>query len=445
MITTFGTANVAVPVAHVPHASVASFVLFAFVALALALATRRKPAIAIAAFIVTGPFDLARALGPTTLTLPKAVLIGAIFGLALRRAPMRPLGSRAARPLVCGAIAIVAATALSAIPATYIDATARETLKALEYFATFVCACVAFAEDPDEALLWNAVGAAALLVCIPALVQDFTTAPSGIVLHGRTVPRIAGPLEGPNQLAGWCDLVVPMLAARALLGTRAPLFALSGVLAAVTDALTLSRSGYIALVPGLAVVAFAAYRAGFGKRLANAAGCAILPLTALFALFAAGGFPSTLDTFLAWIAPTTGETQLDDGLAPRAVLWRAALRMWASDPGLGVGAGNYEFLTPTVGLIGVRTHANNLYLQSLAEGGVLLFAATIWTIGATLVLLIRSTRGPLGIGIAAATVALAVHQGLDYLTFYPKVGGLWWTLLGVGAATASQPIVKRRS
>jgi O-antigen ligase len=142
-----------------------------------------------------------------------------------------------------------------------------------------------------------------------------------------------------------------------------------------------------------------------------------------------------LAEFLAWAAPSNGELRLDDGLAPRSVLWRAAFKMWATDPGLGVGAGNFELLTPTVGLIGVRTHANNLYLQSLAEGGILLFAATLWTIVAAIAALLRDSRGALGIGIAAATVALAVHQGLDDLTFYPKVGGLWWTLLGVGAAS----------
>ena len=140
-------------------------------------------------------------------------------------------------------------------------------------------------------------------------------------------------------------------------------------------------------------------------------------------------------TFLAWASPASGEVRLDDGLAPRAELWRAAIAMWKTDPGLGVGAGNYELLTPTVGLIGVRTHANNVYLQSLAEGGVLLCAAVIWTIVAAVVLLARSPRRVLGIGIVAATVALAVHQCLDDLTFFPKIGGLWWTLLGVGAAT----------
>lgn len=428
---------VSVPVAHVAQASLGALVLFALVALAAAVATWRKPSLALAALIVAGPFDFSQAIGPTTITLAKAVLIGALLGLALRRAPLRPLLALEVRALVLGALAIVAATALSALPATYIDATARETLKAIQYFFTFACACLAYASDPDESLVWNALGVVTLLVCMLALVQEVTTAPSGIVLLGRTIPRIAGPLEGPNQLAAWCDLVVPMLAARALFGSRAPLVAVVAVVAATTDALTLSRSGYIGLAAGLAVLGYVAYRAGFANRIAIAIACALAPLLALVVLFSAGGLQAALGTFFAWAAPSSGESRLDDGLAPRAQLWRAALRMWASDPGLGVGAGNYELLTPTVGLIGVRTHANSLYLQTLAEGGIPLFAATVWTIVAALVLLLRSTRVPLRVGIAAATVALAVHQCFDYLTFYPKVGGLWWTLLGVGAGIAT--------
>jgi O-antigen ligase len=435
VITTFGTANVSVPTIHVLPASVATIAIFVVIAVALSIITRRKPAFAVAALIISGPFDLARALGPTTITLPKAVLVGGLLGLALRRASLRPLLAPKVRPLAFGALAIVMATAVSAIPATYIDATARETFKALEYFATFACACLAFAEDPDEALLWNTIGIATALVCTLALVQDVTTAPSGIVLAGRTLARIAGPLDGPNQLAGWCDLVIPMLVARALLGARTAPFTWLAVLAAVTDALTLSRSSYIALVPGLGIVAYAACRAGLGKRVMLGTAYLVAPIAALFALFAVGGLRPALAEFLAWAAPSNGELRLDDGLAPRSVLWRAAFKMWATDPGLGVGAGNFELLTPTVGLIGVRTHANNLYLQSLAEGGILLFAATLWTIVAAIAALLRDSRGALGIGIAAATVALAVHQGLDDLTFYPKVGGLWWTLLGVGAAS----------
>ncbi len=127
------------------------------------------------------------------------------------------------------------------------------------------------------------------------------------------------------------------------------------------------------------------------------------------------------------------EQRVENGLASRPVLWAAGLRMFASDPGLGVGAGNYELLTPTVGLVGVRTHANSVYVQALAETGILGFAAVVWTFVAASATLLRAAREPLFAGIAAATIALALHETYDFLTFYPKVGELWWLLLGIGA------------
>jgi hypothetical protein len=42
------------------------------------------------------------------------------------------------------------------------------------------------------------------------------------------------------------------------------------------------------------------------------------------------------------------------------------------------------------------------------------------------------------LGALAASVALALHQVVDYLVFYPKVGGAWWLLLGIAAAALSR-------
>jgi O-antigen ligase len=92
-----------------------------------------------------------------------------------------------------------------------------------------------------------------------------------------------------------------------------------------------------------------------------------------------------------------------------------------------------------VGLIGVRTHANSAYLQALAEGGIPLFLATLWTaVAAVRSLWPRAGATPLLAGIAAASLALGLHQIFDCLTFFPKVGTYWWVLLGIGIATLPQ-------
>src|SRR5205085_2319874 len=58
----------------------------------------------------------------------------------------------------------------------------------------------------------------------------------------------------------------------------------------------------------------------------------------------------------------------------RLVLWRAALRMFAAYPLLGVGPDNFRLAYGVhAGLAGAdpRTHSNNMYLEMLAGGGVL--------------------------------------------------------------------------
>ncbi|MBC5799383.1 MAG: O-antigen ligase family protein [Candidatus Eremiobacteraeota bacterium] len=402
----------------------------------------RKAALGVGVLVVVEPFAFAHVLGPTTLTLPKAALAGLIAGLVLRRPSLAVLRAPANRALVGGAAALVIVDALSIIPAVYLDAALRETLKALEYFAAFAAAAVAFADDPDETLVWNAVAVVSALVCVLALVQEATVAPSGFWLHGRIVPRIAGPLEGPNQLAGWLDLMTPLLVARALLGKHVWPFAALATLAVTTDLLALSRSGVVGIVVGVGVIAFLAARVGFARRLMYAAPLAIVPLIAVSAIltFANTGVGNLANGGAGDLAARfqiASEQTVENGLAPRPVLWKAGLQMFALDPGLGIGAGNYELLTPLVGLVGVRTHANSLYVQALAETGLLGFAAILWTIVAAVTTMLRNARGPLLAGIGAGTIGLAVHEAYDLLTFYPKVGELWWLLLGIGAGAVA--------
>ncbi|MBV8117328.1 MAG: hypothetical protein JOZ01_05085 [Candidatus Eremiobacteraeota bacterium] len=75
-------------------------------------------------------------------------------------------------------------------------------------------------------------------------------------------------------------------------------------------------------------------------------------------------------------------------------------------------------------------------MQSLAEGGLALFVATLCVIASLLGTFVRGVRGasPWVVAAAAASVALALHQIADYLVFYPKVAGAWWLLAGIACA-----------
>jgi O-antigen ligase len=138
--------------------------------------------------------------------------------------------------------------------------------------------------------------------------------------------------------------------------------------------------------------------------------------------------------------------QQADHLANRALLWQAAIDLWKSSPIFGVGAGNYEFDLARVGLPDVRTHANSIYLQSLAEGGVIMLCTTIGTfLTAIFTLAASGVRRPVVVGMLAATAALALHQIFDDLFFFPKVGSIYWLTLGVAVAEiAAQDLFARR-
>src|SRR5207245_1243891 len=85
------------------------------------------------------------------------------------------------------------------------------------------------------------------------------------------------------------------------------------------------------------------------------------------------------------------------GLAPvpRADLWRAALRMFAQRPLLGFGPDNFRHLYGAYLGLQVwdeRVHANNLYLELLADVGVLGAAAFALVVTPAIASLVRGLR-----------------------------------------------------
>jgi O-antigen ligase len=421
--------------AHVP-VDVPSALVYAVCAIGVALLTRRRPALGVAALLVLAPFDLARYVGPTTITTLKAGLVGMLVALAFSRPDLAALRTFPVRVMLLAFGATLLAIALSATHAQHLGAVVREAFKDGEYLLLFLGAVAAYATDPDDRPFWRMLELAVVLVCASALAEYLLGAHSGLFLHGHSIPRIAGALEGPNQLAGYFDVAIPVLVARALVHRDRTLLFVIG-LAAVTDLLTISRSGIIGVALGVVVVLLV-LRPFRGVALRFAAAVAVVVVlgaaVALRAGVPAGYF--SLDQ-----APQPG-----DHLANRLQLWHAALALWQTSPLVGVGAGNYELDLGEVGLNGVRTHANSIYLQSLAEDGVVGLAATVALFAVTIVTLARSgVRRPLVVGALGATVALASHQLFDDLFFFPKVASAYWLVLGVAVAeVAARRMFERR-
>lgn len=411
----------------------ASAALFVAAFVAAALLTSRRPLYGLLALLLTTPIAFAHEALGTTITLPKVVLLGVLVALTTFPSAAKLLRKHPA-PLLLSALGLyLLATALTLLDAAHRGPAIRESFKVAQYAATFVAAFLCYHLDAEDAPLVSAAAIAAIAVALSALVQEITGAPSGLYIGSAIVPRIAGLLEGPNQLSGYCEIAVATLGAWALV-RRSALLDIALVLAVCADILSFSRAGLL----GLGVVGVTLGLAG-GKRSWWALRPALLGLilglagSVWWAIYA--HTPSVLRVSLE-------SSVYAGGVGNRAELWQAAWRMWRDRPLLGVGAGNFELELPQYGLFGVRTHANSWYLQSLAEGGIVLFAATIALLTAVIATFARPlarlrNASPWVVAALAASLALALHQIVDYLVFYPKVGGAWWLLLGVAAAALS--------
>ncbi len=122
----------------------------------------------------------------------------------------------------------------------------------------------------------------------------------------------------------------------------------------------------------------------------------------------------------------------------RVSLWKAALRIYRTQQLHGTGAGTYQLYYPryrTEGLYVVDAHS--LYLQSLAElgvvGFVLILVVTLGILGG----LAARIRGPdrgLYAALFAATLAWAIHQAFDWDWQMPAVTLAVFILAGMALA-----------
>lgn len=412
------------PVWQPPHYALGPLhaLFFAALAVAVGLLAYRRPALGVGALILCAPFAEARYIFGTSITVSKAALIGFVIALIVHRTSLRVLSEKPVRGLLLAFAAILAAIVLSALHAAHDDAVVREFFKWIEYLAVFAAVVVGFAYDPDDRPVWIALIAIGFVEVAAAAHELLFGAASGLVIAGHNVPRVAGTLEGPNQFAGWLNLLLPVLFAR-MLTDRNPWLIASVVLCAVTEAATISRSGIVAAVAG-AVVVLIVTRPSRRVGISFAAGAVVVA-----AILVTLGLSIGLEARFFSLA----EVEQPDHLGTRAILWASALELWRTSPLVGIGAGNFEFDLGMVGHPEIRTHANSLYLQALSEMGVVGLAATLFMIWTVIATFARSfSRRPLLIGVFAANIALALHQIFDYMWFYPKVGIFWAILLAIG-------------
>ena len=430
-----------VHVAPITYPPVDPLALIIYVALltGVTLLTIQRPAYGLCALILVEPFAFYHEAFSTTITLPKVAILGVLLGLSTYPNVFAPLAAKTPLRILTAGLIVLAATLLSFAHAAHHAPVIREALKTVEYLLLFIAAVAAYRLDPDRravrtVLIWSAVA-----VSILALGQEIVGAPSGLWINGHEVPRIAGPLEGPNQLAGYFDVALPLTLALAMAEPDA-LSTVALFLISLADFLTFSRGGLIAAIISVGVVAYIVrrpLRMWIKPLLAGVLAGVLVDAAWALQLHLGGGMKGAVAAFRL----DDAESSYGGGVGTRSELWHAAIALWKTHKIFGIGAGNFELEIPLTGLKGVRTHANSLYLQSLVEGGIPLFAATLWLTYTSIAAFVRERlESPFVVAAIAASIGLMLHQVIDFLTFYPKVGGEWWILLALAAAELTVPV-----
>jgi O-antigen ligase len=256
------------------------------------------------------------------------------------------------------------------------------------------------------------------------------------------VPTIApfGPFVSKNHFAGYVEMAALLAAGLAaglasesrsgpgplgwIESPRAPRVMLAAAAAAVLALavpVSLSRGGSVSLVAGLAVFvlllvaphgrASSRPRSRRARRLGAAAAALAVTLVAI-----------------AIVLPPEARARVvtlgDASSAYRLGLWRDSLRLVASSPLLGSGLGAYADAIPRfkTGAGDVRVeHAENDWLELVAEGGLVAAALALVAVGALFTAAWRRLRDEphrlvrgLRTGALAGLVALAVHSLFDF-------------------------------
>jgi O-antigen ligase len=222
-------------------------------------------------------------------------------------------------------------------------------------------------------------------------------------------------------------MTVAVLLALPLLGTRPPtarlgplLIAAVLTLLAFVSLLTGSRAGWLGIAIALAAVVMAGLAGGHIQARIRSVPLPAAVLVAVFAIEAAGA--------AVLFGPALIQRIEGGGESTRATFVRIGFELFSQAPIAGAGPGSWVIervpLTRPNEIDEYIPHAHNLYVQTLAELGVIGLAAGI-VVAASLVLLIRAAmRSSDGAVRQSAWVTLgglvylAAHQLLD---FYPNM------------------------
>ena len=396
------------------------------------IATVRRPEIGIAASLAMFPFANFGLLQFSIISwpswLPVALWVAFVFLLAVtqnwrREQPFPRMGIALIAYLTVTIVSFVVADSQTAA----LPVLRSVTVGLLLFFAT------AIAVRNRSGALWvlGGIAVSALIEGSVATYEQFTGNDQFgfVTTAGAVVTRATAGLGQPNQLGGFLVILVPFILAGFLIARRGrPFFAVSLLFAVLGIYASFSRGAIIALV---AIPLFFLPR----RQL-----LILLPAFLVVLLIATPGVIRERFDSLS----TSGNE-----VATRTDIWRAAIDIWETHPVVGAGAGSFPDEYAKARISGKRylpdtqveppPHAHNVFLQALAETGLigLLSLLAILILALRTGILVRRSQlrwlSLLGTASIASIGAFLIHNQVD-LTLIEGTGMYFWGLLGLLSA-----------
>ncbi|GAC1635121.1 MAG: O-antigen ligase family protein [Chloroflexota bacterium] len=321
----------------------------------------------------------------------------------------------------------IAVIAVSSTQAADSHAAIREIIKWTEMGLVYLAATRFIRTERQLAAVALAVVAAGLSQALLGYVQFVFQLGPDAFKHGPFL-RAYGSFDQPNPYAGFLNMTLPLALCLALHWRSRGLRALGlGAVALILGAIVVSESRGALLAGSLAiaiVLALLSKRAAFvvGMSALTALGAGLL---ATFNLVPLAPFVRVL-TAVGLGGVSFGDVNdTNFSAVERAAHWVAGVRIFASHPVLGVGAGNYAVAYPAFhprGWYAALDHAHNYYINIAAEAGILGLAAYILLVGSALWYSYAANRRAhhglhhaIVLGVLGALIATSIHNLFDVL------------------------------
>ena len=442
----------AVPVGIAIALLPALLVVGAVIGLAGVGALLARPRLAVYALAFTVPYQgLAETrIQGANVTATEGVILLLLAGWGTARAAGRVPAPRLG-PLTVAIGLLLSLLILSCAVAPNLVLSAKELVKWAEVATVIVIGQSLLSRPRDRALLFGALTAAAVSQAVYGLLQSTLLWGPSHFMIGPWLLRAYGSFEQPNPFGGYLGLHLPLVVSVATFGTagrwtRGPVVASAAIIGACLIA-TMSRGAWLGQVTGLLVVALVGSKAA-RHAVATFGGLGVVVVLAAWPVLPAAvtdRVQSIFASLVAFGAAASALTPENWAVMERLSQWTAGWRMFAANPLVGVGIGNYNSVYADYRLPEwpvALGHAHNHYLTVAAEAGI--FAVVAYVV--LLVVAVRQTlRGwrtastpfsrAIGLGALGSIGALATHNMVDVLFVHGMsvTIGLILLLAGAGA------------